>query len=226
MALQIGDTAPDFEAETTVGPIRFHDWVGESWCVLFSHPKDFTPVCTTELGYMAKIKPEFDRRNVKIVGLSVDPVDNHEKWAADIEETQGQAPNYPLIGDAEFKLSKLYGMLSAEVSGDPTSRTPADNQTVRNVFVIGPDKKIKLILVYPMTTGRNFDEVLRVIDSIQLTAKHRVATPMNWKQGEDVIIAGSVSDDEARKLYPEGWDAPRPYIRIVPAPEKSSVGSA
>jgi alkyl hydroperoxide reductase subunit AhpC len=218
MALQIGDTAPDFEAQTTEGTMRFHEWIGDSWAVLFSHPRDFTPVCTTELGYMAKIKPEFDRRNVKIVGLSVDPVDNHEKWAADIEETQGQAPNYPLIGDADFKLSKLYGMLSADVSGDPTSRTPADNQTVRNVFVIGPDKKIKLILVYPMTTGRNFDEVLRVIDSLQLTATHKVATPVNWQQAEDVIIAGAVSDDQAREIYPDGWKSPRPYIRIVPQP--------
>jgi thioredoxin-dependent peroxiredoxin len=218
MALQIGDTAPDFEAKSTEGPIRFHEWIGDSWAVLFSHPRDFTPVCTTELGYMAKIKPEFDRRNVKIVGLSVDPLDNHEKWAADIEDTQGQAPNYPLIGDADFGVSKLYGMLAADVSGDPSERTPADNQTVRNVFVIGPDKKIKLVLVYPMTTGRNFDEVLRVIDSLQLTAKHKVATPVNWRQGEDVIIAGSVSDDQARQTYPDGWDAPRPYIRIVAQP--------
>ena len=218
MALTIGDTAPNFTAQTTEGEIDFHDWIGDSWAVLFSHPRDFTPVCTTELGYMAKIKPEFDRRNVKIVGLSVDPVGNHEKWAADIEETQGQAPNYPLIGDADFKLSKLYGMLAADVSGDPTARTPAQNQTVRNVFVIGPDKKIKLILVYPMTTGRNFDEVLRVIDSLQLTAKHKVATPVNWQQGDDVIIAGSVSDEQAKEIYPEGWESPRPYIRIVPQP--------
>jgi thioredoxin-dependent peroxiredoxin len=218
MALQLGDTAPDFEAQTTEGPINFHDWIGDSWAVLFSHPKDFTPVCTTELGYMAKIKPEFDKRNVKVIGLSVDPVDNHEKWSGDIEETQGQAPNYPMIGDSDFKVSKLYGMLSDEVSGDPTERTPADNQTVRNVFVIGPDKKIKLILVYPMTTGRNFDEVLRVIDSLQLTAKHKVATPVNWQEGDDVIIAGSVSDDEARETYPDGWESPRPYIRIVPQP--------
>ena len=218
MTLKIGDTAPDFEVETTEGPIRFHDWLGDSWGVLFSHPKDFTPVCTTELGYMARIKPEFERRNVKIIGLSVDPVDKHSAWAADIEETQGAAPNYPMIGDSDFEVSKLYGMLPAEVSGDPADRTPADNQTVRNVFVIGPDKKIKLILVYPMTTGRNFDEVLRVIDSMQLTAQHRVATPVNWQEGDDVIIAGSVSDDEARTIYPEGWDAPRPYIRIVPAP--------
>jgi alkyl hydroperoxide reductase subunit AhpC len=218
MALQIGDTAPDFEAETTEGRIRFHDWVGDSWTVLFSHPKDFTPVCTTELGYMAKAKPEFERRNVKIIGLSVDPTDSHEKWARDIEETQGAAPNYPIIGDADFSVSKLYGMLPASTSGDPAKRTPADNQTVRNVFVVGPDKKVKLILVYPMTTGRNFDEVLRVIDSLQLTATHKVATPVNWKQGDDVIIAGSVSDEDARKTYPQGWKAPKPYIRIVPAP--------
>jgi alkyl hydroperoxide reductase subunit AhpC len=218
MALQIGDTAPDFEAETTEGRIGFHDWIGDSWAVLFSHPKDFTPVCTTELGYMAKIKPEFDRRNVKIVGLSVDPVGSHQKWAGDIEETQGHAPNYPLIGDADFNVSKLYGMLPAGTEGDPLERTPADNQTVRNVVVIGPDKKVKLMLAYPMTTGRNFDEVLRVIDSLQLTAEHKVATPVNWQQGEDVIIAGSVSDDEAKKTYPEGWKAPRPYIRIVPQP--------
>jgi alkyl hydroperoxide reductase subunit AhpC len=218
MALQIGDTAPDFEAETTEGRIRFHEWIGDSWTVLFSHPKDFTPVCTTELGYMAKIKPEFERRNVKIIGLSVDPTGQHEKWANDIAETQGHAPNYPIVGDADFEVSKLYGMLGADVSGDPADRTAADNQTVRNVLVIGPDKKIKLILVYPMTTGRNFDEVLRVIDSLQLTAKHKVATPVNWKQGEDVIIAGSVSDDEAKKTYPEGWESPRPYIRIVPQP--------
>ena len=218
MALQLGETAPDFEADTTEGRIRFHDWIGDSWAVLFSHPRDFTPVCTTELGYMASIKPEFDRRGVKIIGLSVDPLENHEKWAKDIEETQGHAPNYPLIGDPEFKVAKAYGMLGADVSGDPTARTPADNQTVRNVFVVGPDKKIKLILVYPMTTGRNFDEVLRVIDSLQLTAKHKVATPVNWKQGEDVIIAGSVSDDEAKETYPDGWESPRPYIRIVPQP--------
>jgi thioredoxin-dependent peroxiredoxin len=218
MALQIGDTAPDFEAETTEGTIRFHDWIGDSWAVIFSHPKDFTPVCTTELGYMAKIKPEFDRRNVKIIGLSVDPTPDHERWATDIEETQGVAPNYPIIGDANFEVSKLYDMLAADTSGDVQSRTPADNQTVRNVFVIGPDKTIKLILVYPMTTGRNFDEVLRVIDSLQLTAKHKVSTPVNWRQGEDVIIAGSVSDDEAREMYPEGWESPKPYIRIVPQP--------
>jgi alkyl hydroperoxide reductase subunit AhpC len=218
MALTIGDTAPDFTAETTEGPIGFHDWIGDSWAVLFSHPRDFTPVCTTELGYMAKIKPEFDRRKVKVIGLSVDPVDNHSKWAADIEETQGNAPNYPIIGDADFNVSKLYGMLSASVEGDPTARTPADNQTVRNVFVIGPDKKIKLIFVYPMTTGRNFDEVLRVIDSLQLTAKHKVATPVNWQQGDNVIIAGSVSDDEAKETYPDGWESPRPYLRIVQQP--------
>jgi thioredoxin-dependent peroxiredoxin len=218
MALQIGDTAPDFEAETTEGRISFHDWIGDSWAVLFSHPRDFTPVCTTELGYMASIKPEFDRRNVKIIGLSVEPVDNHAKWAADIEATQGHAPNYPMIGDSDFNVSKLYGMLPAGTSGEATERTPADNQTVRNVFVIGPDKKVKLILVYPMTTGRNFDEVLRVIDSLQLTAQHKVATPANWQPGNDVIIAGSVSDDEARQTYPDGWESPRPYIRIVPQP--------
>jgi alkyl hydroperoxide reductase subunit AhpC len=227
MALQIGDTAPDFEAETTEGRIRFHDWLGDSWGVLFSHPKDFTPVCTTELGYMAKIKPEFDRRKAKIIGLSVDPVDKHSDWATDIEETQGHAPNYPLIGDADFNVSKLYDMLPTETSGDPAERTPADNQTVRNVFVVGPDKKIKLILVYPMTTGRNFDEVIRVIDSLQLTADHKVATPVNWQQGDDVIIAGSVSDDEAKETYPEGWESPKPYIRIVPQPagERSAVGT-
>jgi thioredoxin-dependent peroxiredoxin len=219
MALQIGETAPDFEAETTEGPISFHDWIGDSWAILFSHPKDFTPVCTTELGYMAKIKPDFERRNVKIIGLSVDPVGDHEKWAKDIEETQGQAPNYPIIGDADFKVSKLYGMLPADTSGDPGDRTPADNQTVRNVVVIGPDKNVKLILVYPMTTGRNFDEVLRVIDSLQLTAKHKVATPVNWQQGEDVIISGSVSDEEAKETYPEGWESPKPYIRVVPQPD-------
>jgi thioredoxin-dependent peroxiredoxin len=218
MTLRIGEVAPDFEAETTDGKIRFHEWIGDSWCVLFSHPKDFTPVCTTELGYMAKMKPEFDRRNVKIIGLSVDPVDNHARWAEDIRETQGAAPNYPMIGDTDLNISKLWGMLPASANGDASKRTPADNQTVRNVFVIGPDKKIKLVLVYPMTTGRNFDEVLRVIDSLQLTAKHKVATPVNWKQGEDVIIAGSVSDEEAKKTYPEGWKAPRPYIRIVPQP--------
>ena len=218
MALTIGDPAPDFQAETSQGNIQFHDWIGDSWAVLFSHPKDFTPVCTTELGYMAKIKPEFDRRNVKIVGLSVDPAASHEQWAADIEETQGHAPNYPIIGDADFEVSKLYGMLPADTSGDASERTPADNQTVRNVFVIGPDKKIKLVLVYPMTTGRNFDEVVRVIDSLQLTAEHKVATPVNWQQGDDVIIAGSVSDEEAKETYPDGWKSPRPYIRIVPQP--------
>jgi alkyl hydroperoxide reductase subunit AhpC len=218
MGLQIGDTAPDFQAETTEGTIGFHDWIGHSWAVLFSHPKNYTPVCTTELGYMAKIKPEFDRRGVKVIGLSVDPVADHAGWASDIEETQGHAPNYPIIGDADFTVSKLYGMLPAGVSGDPHERTPADNQTVRNVFVIGPDKKVKLVLVYPMTTGRNFDEVLRVIDSLQLTATHRVSTPVNWKQGEDVIIAGSVSNDEAREIWPDGWEEPRPYIRIVPQP--------
>jgi alkyl hydroperoxide reductase subunit AhpC len=218
MALSLGDIAPDFTAETTQGKIKFHDWIGDSWAVLFSHPKDFTPVCTTELGYMASIKPEFDKRNVKIIGLSVDPVDKHAQWAADIKETQGFAPNYPMIGDVDFNVSKLYGMLPAAVSGDPAKRTAADNQTVRNVFVIGPDKKVKLILVYPMTTGRNFDEVLRVIDSLQLTAKHKVATPAQWKLGEDVIIAGSVSDDDAKKTYPQGWKSPKPYIRIVPQP--------
>jgi thioredoxin-dependent peroxiredoxin len=217
MALQLGDTAPDFEAETTEGPIRFHEWIGDSWAVLFSHPRDFTPVCTTELGYMASIKPEFERRGVKIIGLSVDPVDNHGKWAQDIEETQGHAPNYPLIGDPDFKVSKLYGMLPPDVEGDPTARTPAQNQTVRNVFVIAPDKTIKLILVYPMTTGRNFDEVLRVIDSLQLTANHKVATPAQWQHGQDVIIAGSVSDEQAKEIFGE-WESPKPYIRIVPQP--------
>jgi alkyl hydroperoxide reductase subunit AhpC len=218
--LRIGDNAPDFEAETTEGPIRFHEWLGDSWAVLFSHPKDFTPVCTTELGYMAKIKPEFDRRNVKIIGLSVDPTGRHTEWAKDIEETQGQAPNYPLIGDHDFRISKAYGMLARDVEGDPLARTPADNQTVRNVFVIGPDKKVKLILVYPMTTGRNFDEVLRVIDSLQLTANHKVATPVNWQQGEDVIIAGSVSNDQAKEIFGD-WREPKPYIRIVPQPNGS-----
>ncbi len=218
MTLQIGDTAPDFEADTTEGHIRFHDWIGDSWGVLFSHPKDFTPVCTTELGTMARLKPEFDKRNVKIVGLSVDPVANHTKWAVDIKDTTGFAPNYPMIGDTDLKIAKAWGMLPAAASGDAAQRTAADNQTVRNVFIIGPDKKIKLILVYPMTTGRNFDEVLRVVDSLQLTAKHKVATPANWKQGEDVIIAGSVSDDDAKKTYPQGWKAPRPYLRIVPQP--------
>jgi len=222
MALQLGDTAPDFEVDSTEGRIRFHDWIGDAWAVLFSHPKDFTPVCTTELGYMAKIKPEFDRRGVKIIGLSVDATGDHEQWARDIEETQGHAPNYPIIGDSEFQVAKLYGMLPAETSGDPKARTPADNQTVRNVFVIGPDKKLKLILVYPMTTGRNFDEVLRVIDSLQLTANHKVSTPVNWQQGEDVIIAGSVSDEQAKDLFGE-WRAPKPYIRIVPQPSEEAL---
>jgi thioredoxin-dependent peroxiredoxin len=217
MTLQLGQDAPDFEAETTEGRISFHDWIGDSWAVLFSHPKDFTPVCTTELGYMASIKPEFDRRNVKVLGLSVDSTGDHEGWARDIEETQGHAPNFPLIADDDFNVAKLYGMLPAETSGDAKERTPADNQTVRNVFVIGPDKKIKLILVYPMTTGRNFDEVLRVIDSLQLTANHKVSTPANWKQGEDVIIAGSVNDEQAKELFGE-WESPKPYIRIVPQP--------
>jgi thioredoxin-dependent peroxiredoxin len=219
MSIKLGDTAPDFEADTTQGRIRFHDWIGDSWAVLFSHPKDFTPICTTELGYMAKIEPDFAARNVKVIGLSVDSPGDHEAWAKDIEDTQGYAPNYPIISDADFHVSKLYGMLPAETSGEAKSRTPAQNATVRNVFVIGPDKTVKLILVYPMTTGRNFDEVLRVIDSLQLTAKHKVSTPVNWKQGEDVIIAGSVSDDDAKKLFPEGWKAPRPYIRIVPQPK-------
>ena len=219
MALTIGDTAPDFEAETTEGRISFHEWLGDSWGVLFSHPKDFTPVCTTELGSMARLKPEFDKRNTKIIGLSVDPVENHARWAADIAESQGHAPNFPMIADPELKVSKLYGMLPADAGESCDGRTPADNQTVRNVFVIGPDKKVKLIIAYPMTTGRNFDEVLRVIDSLQLTAKHKVATPVNWQQGQDVIIAGSVSDDDAKKIYPDGWKAPRPYLRIVPQPQ-------
>jgi alkyl hydroperoxide reductase subunit AhpC len=217
--MKIGDDAPDFEAETTEGKIRFHDWIGDGWAVLFSHPKDFTPVCTTELGYMANAKPEFDKRGVKIIGLSVDPMEKHEDWAKDIEETQGTAPNYPIIADSDYEVSKLYDMLPADTSGDPGDRTPADNQTVRNVVVIGPDKKVKLILVYPMTTGRNFDEVLRVIDSLQMTAKHKVATPVNWKQGEDVIIAGSVNNDDAKKIWPQGWKEPKPYIRIVPQPQ-------
>ncbi len=217
MSIRLGDTAPDFQAETTEGPISFHDWIGDSWAVLFSHPKDFTPICTTELGYMAKIQPEFERRNVKIIGLSVDAMDDHARWLKDIEETQGAAPNFPIISDADFKVSKLYGMLPAEISGEAAQRTPADNQTVRNVFVIGPDRKVKLVFVYPMTTGRNFDEVLRVIDSMQLTAKHKVATPVNWHQGDDVIIAGSVSNDEAKELFGE-WEEPRPYIRIVSQP--------
>ncbi len=218
MALRLGDTAPDFEAQTTDGPIKFHDWIGDSWAVLFSHPKDFTPICTTELGYMASIKPEFDRRGVKVIGLSVDSLDRHSNWATDIEETQGHAPNYPIISDDDFEVSKLYGMLPEDTSGDSAPRTPADNQTVRNVFVIGPDKKVKLILIYPMTTGRNFDEVLRVIDSLQLTAKHRVATPAQWQPGDDVVIAGSVSNDEAKEVFGD-WEEPKPYIRIVPQPQ-------
>jgi alkyl hydroperoxide reductase subunit AhpC len=219
MSLRIGDTAPDFQADTTEGPIRFHEWIGDSWAVMFSHPKDFTPVCTTELGYMARIKPEFDKRRTKVIGLSVDPVENHQKWANDIKETQGEAPNYPMIGDTKLEVAKAYGMLPADLQGSCEGRTAADNATVRNVFVIGPDKKIKLTIAYPMTTGRNFDEVLRVIDSLQLTAKHKVSTPVNWKQGDDVIIAGSVSDDEAKKVYPQGWKSPKPYIRIVPQPK-------
>jgi thioredoxin-dependent peroxiredoxin len=218
LSIRLGDTAPDFRAQTTEGEIDFHDWIGDSWAVLFSHPKDFTPVCTTELGYMAKIKPEFDKRDVKLIGLSVDPMDKHSGWLDDIEETQGHRPNYPIIADTGFEISKLYGMLGADVSGDPADRTAADNQTVRNVFVIGPDKKVKLVFVYPMTTGRNFDEVLRVIDSLQLTAKHKVSTPVNWQHGDDVIIAGSVSNDEAKEMWPDGWQEPRPYIRIVPQP--------
>ena len=218
MSLKIGDTAPDFEAETTQGPMKFHEWLGDSWGVIFSHPKDFTPVCTTELGYMAKLQPDFAKRNVKVVGLSVDPVDKHGLWANDIEETQGYMPNFPMIGDTDLKVSKLYGMLPAETEGGCDGRTAADNQTVRTVFVIGPDKKIKLLFAYPMTTGRNFDEVLRVIDSLQLTAKHKVSTPVNWKNGEDVIISGSVSDDQAKQTYPGGWKSPKPYIRIVPQP--------
>jgi len=218
MTIRLNEPAPDFQAQTTEGPISFHDWIGDSWAVLFSHPKDFTPVCTTELGYMAKIKPEFDKRNVKIIGLSVDPMEDHERWTKDIEETQGAAPNYPIIADSDFAVSKQYGMLPAAISGNPSERTPADNQTVRNVFVIGPDKNVKLILVYPMTTGRNFDEVLRVLDSLQLTAKHKVSTPVNWQQGEDVIIAGSVSNAEAKELFGE-WEEPKPYIRLVPEPK-------
>jgi alkyl hydroperoxide reductase subunit AhpC len=218
MSLRIGETAPDFHAETTEGPIHFHEWIGDSWAVLFSHPKDFTPVCTTELGYMAKIGPEFQKRNVKVIGLSVDPLDNHEGWVKDIEETQGAAPDYPIIADSDYLISKAYDMLGADVSGDPTDRTAADNQTVRNVYVIGPDKKVKLVLIYPMTTGRNFDEVLRVIDSLQLTANHKVATPVNWKQGDDVIIAGSVNNDDAKQLFGD-WKSPKPYIRIVPQPK-------
>jgi alkyl hydroperoxide reductase subunit AhpC len=219
MALQLGDTAPDFEADTTEGRIRFHEWIGDSWAVLFSHPKDFTPVCTTELGYMARIKPDFDRRNVKIIGLSIDPVDKHAGWAKDIAETQGTAVNFPMIGDTDLKVAKLYGMLPAEAGESAEGRTAADNATVRNVYVIGPDKKIKLVISYPMSTGRNFDEVLRVIDSMQLTAKHKVSTPVNWKNGEDVIISGNVSDAEAKEKYPQGWQAPKPYIRIVPQPK-------
>ena len=220
MALQIDELAPDFEAETTQGAVRFHDWIGDSWAVLFSHPRNFTPVCTTELGYLAKIKSEFDRRDVKIIGLSVDPVENHEKWASDIADTQGAAPNYPLIGDADFAVSTLYGMLPADTSGDPAQRTPAQNQTVRNVFVVGPDKKIKLILVYPMTTGRNFDELLRVIDSLQLTAGYSVATPADWKQGEDVIITAAVSDEDAKTKFPKGYVAKKPYLRVTPQPDR------
>ena len=217
MSVRIGDEAPNFKAETTQGPIDFHQWIGDGYAILFSHPKDFTPVCTTELGYMAKLEPEFKKRNTKILGLSIDPVDDHKRWAKDIEETQGTAPNYPIIGDADLKISKLYDMLPAEAT--PGKRTAADNQTVRTVFVVGPDKKVKLVLYYPMTTGRNFDEVLRVLDSIQLTAKYRVPTPANWKQGQDVIIAGSVSDDEAKKLFPQGWKSPKPYLRITQQPK-------
>lgn len=219
MSLRINDIAPDFTAQTTQGPIRFHQWIGDSWACLFSHPKDFTPVCTTELGYMAKIEPEFTRRNCKLIGLSVDPVDAHDRWAKDIEETQGHLPKYPMIGDSDLKVAKLYHMLPAEEPGSSEGRTAATNQTVRSVFIIGPDKRIKLMLAYPMTTGRNFDEILRVLDSMQLTAKHRVATPVNWKDGDKVIIAGSVSDDEAKTIYPNGWEAPRPYLRIVPQPK-------
>ena len=218
MSLQLGEVAPDFEAETTVGRLRFHEWMGDSWVVMFSHPKDFTPVCTTELGYMARLKPEFDKRNIKVIGLSVDPVAQHERWAEDIRATQGHAPNFPLIGDSTLAIAKLYGMLPATAPPSSEGRTAADNQTVRTLFIIGPDKKVKLMLVYPMTTGRNFDEILRVIDSLQLTSRHKVATPVNWKPGDDVIIAGSVSDEDARKIYPDGWKAPRPYIRIVSDP--------
>lgn len=219
MSLRLGDIAPDFEVDTTQGRIKFHEWIGDSWAVLFSHPKDFTPVCTTELGYMAKLKAEFDKRKTKVIGLSVDPVDNHKRWSGDIKETQGHEPNYPMIGDTDLAVSKKYGMLPVDLAGSSDGRTAADNQTVRNVFIIGPDKKIKLIIVYPMSTGRNFDEVLRVIDSMQLTAKHKVGTPVNWKQGEDVIILPSVSDEDAKKTYPQGWKAPRPYLRIVPQPK-------
>ncbi len=218
MTLQINETAPDFEADTTVGRIKFYDWVGDSWCVVFSHPKDFTPVCTTELGYMAKLKPEFDKRNTKIIGLSVDSVDDHKRWSKDIEETQGHAPNYPMIGDSDLKIAKLYGMLPASASGNASGRTPMDNATVRNVYIIGPDKKVKLVISYPMSTGRNFPEILRALDSLQLTAKHQVSTPVNWEQGDDVIIAGGVSDEAAKQKYPGGWQSPKPYIRIVPQP--------
>jgi alkyl hydroperoxide reductase subunit AhpC len=219
MALRIGDEAPNFTAQTTQGPIGFHDWIGNGWAILFSHPKDFTPVCTTELGYMARLKPEFDKRNTKILGLSIDSVGDHERWSNDIKETQGAAPNYPIIGDSNLEVAKLYDMIHPNASGEASKRTAADNATVRSVFVIGPDKKIKLILTYPMSTGRNFDEVLRVLDSMQLTAKHKVATPVNWKQGEDVIILASVPDEEAKKQFPDGWKAPRPYLRIVPQPK-------
>jgi alkyl hydroperoxide reductase subunit AhpC len=219
MSLRINDSAPDFAAETTQGNVRFHDWIGDGWAILFSHPKDFTPVCTTELGYMAGLQPEFEKRNCKIIGLSVDPVTQHGKWAKDIEETQGHKVNYPMIGDPELKVAKLYDMLPAGEGETSEGRTPADNATVRTVFVVGPDKKIKLMLSYPMTTGRNFDEVLRVLDSIQLTARHKVATPVNWKPGGDVIISGAVSDEEAKRLYPEGWKAPKPYLRVVPQPQ-------
>jgi thioredoxin-dependent peroxiredoxin len=218
MSLTIGDTAPDFEADTTEGRIRFHDWIGDDWAVLFSHPRAFTPVCTTELGYMASIKPEFDKRGAKIIGLSVDPLEGAEKWAGDIEEVQGTRPNYPLIADTDFNVSKLYGMLPADVAGDPTERTPAQNATLRNVFVIGPDKKVKLVLIYPMTTGRNFDEVLRVFDSLQLTASHQVATPAQWQPGEDVILTAAVTDEQAKERYPDGWETPKPWMRVVPAP--------
>lgn len=220
MSLTIGDTAPDFQAETTEGPISFHDWIGDGWAVLFSHPRNFTPVCTTELGYLASIEPDFASRNTKVIGLSVDPLDNHEQWQQDIAETQGSEVNYPLISDTDYNVSKLYGMLPNEVEGDPTERTPAQNGTLRNVFVVGPDKKIKLVMIYPMTTGRNFDEILRVIDSLQRTATEAVATPAQWQPGDDVIIAGSVSDDAAKEKYPDGWDAPRPWLRIVPDPKK------
>ncbi|MBX3514846.1 MAG: peroxiredoxin [Xanthobacteraceae bacterium] len=219
MAVTIGDKAPDFEAQTTEGKIKFHDWIGDKWAVLFSHPKDFTPVCTTELGRMAKLKPEFDKRNTKIIGLSVDPIDRHADWARDIEETQGVKPNFPMIGDTDLSISKAWGMLPGDAGNTSEGRTAATNQTVRNVYIIGPDKQIKLMIAYPMTTGRNFDEVLRVLDSLQLTAKHKVATPVDWKHGDDVIIAGSVTDDDAKKTYPNGWKSPKPYIRIVPQPK-------